>query len=541
MTRSPRARPTGPPAARRVPGAGPMVLERLVRRVYVASGRRHRLVVVAGELVTTTLVAVVSVAVVSRFYAPPLVDVVGVGLVAVVATSLAVTVAAASSARRLRPVERWRSASYPTPQETLAAWRAATSFTLAQYRRVSPFVGVVAVLPTVVVATLVWDLGWAGLGALLVAAVVPGCYGTMLAFSAGELLLRPLVEEIADGLPDEFRFEPQGLPLGWRLRLSVPVYTTTTGTVAAGLLDGAAGSGGLVLTVLVSAGVGLFLSLELTNLLTASVTRPVGVVRAQLARVRDDDYDARVPVVSSDELGELAHDFNQMARGLAEREELREAFGTYVDKEVVRVILSGRFPATGVTVEVSILFCDVRGFTAYAERSEATDVVATLNRLFAEMVPVIEAYGGHVDKFLGDGLMAVFGAPDQHPDHADRAVEAARMLVDVVDVGESGLRVAAGVNSGEVVAGPLGGAGRLNFSVIGDPVNVAARVEAETRRTGDDVLVTAATRALLTRQHHLVSRGPVELKGKTEPVEVFALVPEPSPADGPAVAAGRLD
>ncbi len=157
-------------------------------------------------------------------------------------------------------------------------------------------------------------------------------------------------------------------------------------------------------------------------------------------------------------------------------------------------------------------------------------MIATLNALFAEIVPVVEAYGGHVDKFLGDGLLAVFGAPEVQPDHADRAVDAARMIVDTVTMGASGLRVSAGVNSGRVVAGPLGGAGRLNFSVIGDAVNVAARVEAATRATGDDVLLTRDTRAMLVRPQRLVSRGELPLKGKSEPVELFAQVPgSPSP------------
>jgi class 3 adenylate cyclase len=217
---------------------------------------------------------------------------------------------------------------------------------------------------------------------------------------------------------------------------------------------------------------------------------------------------------------------------------MREAFGTYVDKEVVNIILSGQFPREGIEIDVSILFCDVRGFTSYAERSDAREVIATLNHLFEEVVPVIEEHGGHVDKFMGDGLLAVFGAPELYGDHADRAFEAAQKIVESVSVGGSGLSIAAGVNSGRVVAGPIGGAGRLNFSVIGDAVNVAARVEAATRETGDDVLVTAATKERLVREHALVSRGSLPLKGKAEPVELFAPVQpvaEPGPSRGRAL------
>ncbi len=502
-----------------------------MRRLYRASGRRFRYVVLVGEAGAAVLVAAVSVVVVSTFYDPPWRDVLVVAAVGVVATSVTVSYAVWRGGRDVTAIDRWRRTAMPTPRETAAAWRVATTFTLRQYRRLSALVGAASVVPTVATAAVLWDLGWAGFGALVLAAVIPCFYGTVLSFGVGEILVRPLVEEIAAELPDDVDFVPHGLTLARRLRLSVPAYTMTTGVVVAGLLGGSSGPAGaaegsarLVLTVLVSLGVGLFLSFELTNLLSASITRPLGEVSAQLARVRDEDYTARAAVVSSDELGALAHDFNLMARGLAEREELRNAFGTYVDKEVVRLILSGQVPAAGVEVDVSILFCDVRGFTAYAERAQATEVVATLNALFAEIVPVVEAYGGHVDKFLGDGLMAVFGAPERQPDHADRAVDAARMIVDAVDLGVSGLRVAAGVNSGRVVAGPLGGAGRLNFSVIGDAVNVAARVEAATRDTGDDLLITAATRDLLTRPQPLVSRGVVALKGKSEPVEVFAPV-----------------
>ena len=216
------------------------------------------------------------------------------------------------------------------------------------------------------------------------------------------------------------------------------------------------------------------------------------------------------------------HDFNLMARGLAEREDLRSAFGTYVDKEAVRLILSGELPREGFEVEASILFCDIRGFTTYAEQANASEVIATLNQVFTAIVPVVESFGGHVDKFLGDGLLAMFGTPEPYPDHADRAVAAAQMLVDVVAQGPTGLRMAAGVNTGRLVVGPLGGGGRFNFSVIGDAVNVAARVEAATRQTGDDVLLTADTLAQCHDPSAFVSRGKIELKGKSTPVEVFA-------------------
>jgi adenylate cyclase len=231
-----------------------------------------------------------------------------------------------------------------------------------------------------------------------------------------------------------------------------------------------------------------------------------------------------VPVTTGDELGELAASFNQMVEGLREREQIREAFGTYLHRDVAEYILSEGFSEEGVQIEVSILFCDVRDFTAFSAEASPQEVVAALNRLFEVIVPIISGEGGHVDKFEGDGLMAVFGAPEPFPDHADRAVRAAcEMARRVNREGEAGeLRVGVGVNSGSVVAGSIGGGGRLDFSVIGSTVNLAARVEAATRETGDDVLITTDTWKLLSHEFEASSRGQVELKGVPEPVVLHA-------------------
>lgn len=502
------------------------VLDRLSRRAYAALGSRYPVAVVGVGVVETVFVAVVSVLVLGLFFRPELGSILAVAGLAALLTASSVTLAAWRARGDRCRLGDWMALSRPTPRETVEAWEIATTLTLEQYRRSSPVVMVVSIVPTAVAAALLWDIGWTGLLAVTLAGVIPGLYATVLSYSLGERLLRPVVEHVASELPDDFSFEARGLPLRKRLMLAVPAYTTTSAVLVGGLVGLGVGEGSpssrLLLTVVLSLGIGLFMSLELTGLLSGSITRPLLDVREQLARVRDGDLTARAPVVSSDELGELARDFNTMARGLAEREELREHFGTYVDREIVRLILAGQVPQEGFEVEVSVLFVDVRGFTTYAESVPAPQVVETLNGLFAEMVPVVEAFGGHVDKFIGDGLMAVFGAPETQVDHADRALEAARMIVDAVHLGSTGLRVAAGINSGRVVAGPIGGAGRLNFSVIGDVVNVAARVEAATRETGDDVLVTAATRSLLTRSHELVSRGEVTVKGKSRPLEVWA-------------------
>src|ERR687886_1953610 len=147
-----------------------------------------------------------------------------------------------------------------------------------------------------------------------------------------------------------------------------------------------------------------------------------------------------------------------MVDGLRERERIREAFGTYVDRDVADHILREGTDLAGEEVEVTMMFIDVRDFTGFAERSTAPEVVATLNRLFELVVPIIRAHGGHVDKFVGDGLLAVFGAPRRQEDHADQALQAALEMAAAVEAEFAGeLGVGIGLNSGRVVAGNVGG------------------------------------------------------------------------------------
>jgi adenylate cyclase len=178
----------------------------------------------------------------------------------------------------------------------------------------------------------------------------------------------------------------------------------------------------------------------------------------------------------------------------------------------------------GEVVEASLLFLDVREFTAFAERVGAHEVVAGLNALFEAVVPAILRHGGHANKFIGDGLLAVFGAPERHPDHAVRAVAAAREIAQLVREGAAGeLQIGIGVNSGRVVVGTIGGGGRRDFTVIGDAVNTAARVESTTRQTGDDILITETTlRAIGPDGDDFEERPAVLLKGKAETVRLYA-------------------
>jgi adenylate cyclase len=270
---------------------------------------------------------------------------------------------------------------------------------------------------------------------------------------------------------------------------------------------------------------GLFAGGILLMAAARSVADPVERVRAAVERVEAGSLDEKVVVDDGGEIGLLQAGFNRMVAGLRERDKIREAFGTYVDREVAEHILREGTLLEGEEVPVTVMFIDIRGFTSIAERLSAPELVAMLNRLFERIVPIIHAHGGHVDKYVGDGLLAVFGAPRRQRDHADQALFASLEIAAAVDHEfEEQLSIGIGINTGLVVAGNIGGAGRLEFSVIGDAVNVAARVEEATRATGDTILVSEHTRALLSDNATdlLEERPAVSLKGRIEAVSLFA-------------------
>ena len=285
----------------------------------------------------------------------------------------------------------------------------------------------------------------------------------------------------------------------------------------------------LVVSVLFLVAAGLFAGAVLTSAAARSVAEPVERLRTAVRRVEEGSFDEEVTVDDGGEIGLLQAGFNRMVAGLRERERIRDAFGTYVDREVAEHILNEGTNLAGEEAEVTLMFVDVCDFTAYAERVSAREVVATINRLFERAVPIIRAHEGHIDKVVGDGLLAVFGAPRRCEDHADQALAAALEIERAVREEFGGeLEIGVGLNSGTVVAGNVGGAGRLEFSVIGDPVNVAARVESATRETGDTILLAERTKEML--QHTtigLTERRGVALKGKRESVALYA----PTPAE----------
>ncbi len=173
----------------------------------------------------------------------------------------------------------------------------------------------------------------------------------------------------------------------------------------------------------------------------------------------------------------------------------------------------------------TVAFVDIRGFTAYADGATARETVAFLNEFFAVVIPVVEKHGGVVNKLLGDGLLAAFGAPKPLPDHADRALAAAVAIQAGVESEFGGrCRIGIGINSGLILSGTMGAGGCTEIGLIGDPVNVAARVQDATRELGERILVTEAAAALVeTREFRLEARGKLELRGKGEAVGVYAI------------------
>jgi adenylate cyclase len=382
--------------------------------------------------------------------------------------------------------------------------------------------------------------GWA-LAAVLVAGVTathhpaPYVIGTSLGillaglstaavtFLLTEQAARPLLARVlATGSPGHGLGTRPRLLVSWALGSGVALIAIAVAVL--GRADDQAED--LVPPVLFLVVVGIFAGGVLVSQAARSVADPLRRVRAALERVEQGSLEEQLVVDDGGEIGYLQAGFNRMVAGLRDRERIRDAFGTYVDREVAEHILREGTALEGEEVEVTVMFVDIREFTAFAERSSAAEVVASLNRLFDRIVPVIHAHGGHVDKYVGDGLLAVFGAPRRQDDHADQALRASQEIASTVER-EFGreLAIGVGLNSGDVIAGNVGGGGRLEFSVIGDAVNVAARVEAATRQTGDRVLVSQHTRALLSdaAAASLEPRPATPLKGKSEPVALFAL------------------
>lgn len=214
------------------------------------------------------------------------------------------------------------------------------------------------------------------------------------------------------------------------------------------------------------------------------------------------------------------------ARAARERESVQGALGAYVDDRIVERVLAGDLTLRPERRTVTVLFLDIRDYTRFAEGRDPGAVLQTLSGALDAFTSDVRREGGYV-KFLGDGLMAIFGAPEPQPDHAARAVRAALAMVESTrrlraDGAFPELAIRIGIHSGEVVAGDLGGLGRREYTAIGDVVNVAARLEAANKEFGTTSLVTE-DRRLLAADVLCVARPPPSLRGRSVPVAVYEI------------------
>ena len=263
-------------------------------------------------------------------------------------------------------------------------------------------------------------------------------------------------------------------------------------------------------------------------LVSRKVTLPLQWLTAGARRISGGDYSARVDLAQRDEVGQLATAFNSMASGLAEKERVRELLGKVVSPAIANELLQRPPELGGEEREVTVLFTDVRGFTTLCEGREPQQVLALLNEYFSVLTTVIEQHGGVVDKYIGDAVMALFGAPVLCEDAAERAVRAALAMQVALDdlnarLAERGLLplvTGVGINSDRVVVGNMGSQSRNNYTAIGDGVNLASRLEGLSKRYGVAVVVSDSTRRQAPDYLYL-PLDLVRVKGKQQPVEIF--------------------
>ena len=447
--------------------------------------------------------------------------------VTVIAVALLVCVMALPGRRLMRPAERWAAGHQV---DRLAALADTYTYARRTSTRTVWATGVWAAMLSVVVGAI----AGATESRLIQYGILGAVLGTgiqLIAFhSILEAAHRPVRVAIAGGT-DFGDSLPRSRPTFARRSIVSVVAVAFVFSVLGSSLGTVFDRAGTVPVVSVVIGFALALGLAVpisVGMGFSPSMQPIRDLAEGAERVAAGDYGQRLPVVQDDDLGALAATFNRMQTGLAERQRLQGAFGTYVDPVLAaRLLEQGDDVFTGERREVTVMFVDIRDFTPFAEANTAEDTVSRLNALFEIVVPAVVDAGGHVNKFLGDGALAVFGAPNHLAGHPDAAVRAAVLTQKLVAERFGGaLRVGIGINTGPVIAGTIGGGGKLEFTLIGDTVNIAARVEQLTKLTGDGILLTEqSVDAMTSRPRGLTDKGSHVLKGKSTAVQVFGLDP----------------
>ncbi len=281
----------------------------------------------------------------------------------------------------------------------------------------------------------------------------------------------------------------------------------------------------IVLTVVITFA-GILLSLGLSMYFSA----PIAKLRVSAKALGSGQLSNRVGIYRNDEFGDLALAFNRMAEDLELNEKVKSSFGRYVTPEIMDMILKNPDShwKKGSKVEASVLFVDIRGFTSLSEGKPPESIVDLLNEYFSKITESVIKHGGHLNKFIGDEAMAIFGAPVSNPGHAEAAIKAALDMREEMkqfdkkkDMGDVDIQVGIGINSGEMLAGNIGSQKKMEYTVVGDNVNVASRLTSMAKP--GEILISGQTYALI-RDNISVKverRGMAAVKGKKIKIDIF--------------------
>lgn len=283
---------------------------------------------------------------------------------------------------------------------------------------------------------------------------------------------------------------------------------------------------------LVLCGIFIVIAFRLNLLVGRSILSPIEEMLGVVDRVKMGDFTQRIAVTTNDELGVLGDAGNAMIQGLADRERIRETFGKYVSPEIRDQILAGRIPVNGERREATLLFSDLRAFTSYVEETAPEEVIRSMREYFTAMQGAIRKHGGLVLQYVGDEIEAVFGVPIQDGDHAEHALLAAiemrksleKLNGERVRQGKIPFRHGIGIYTGTVLAGNTGSDDRLSYTLIGNTVNLASRIQGLTKDLQWDILVSRETVEKLGRPFQLHGESARVIQGYSMPVTVYRLM-----------------
>jgi adenylate cyclase len=274
----------------------------------------------------------------------------------------------------------------------------------------------------------------------------------------------------------------------------------------------------------------ILLGIAIAILLGIEFSRPISKLVLATQEIGKGNLQYWIDMIRKDEFGDLATAFNYMAKGLWDKLMIQKSFGHYVSPEVLDMILTHPEDSwlKGTRNEATILFTDVRGFTAYSETRKPEEVVEALNEYFGIVTQYILEHGGYVDKFIGDAVLGVFGVPIAHADHAERAVKAMVAMQQELQkrAGQNNnlllSRIGVGINSGVVVSGTLGSQVKMEYTVIGDSVNIASRLN---HLAGPgEIIISRSVRDQVIDLVSVKALPPQPIKGKSEMVEAFQVL-----------------